>query len=116
MTAYSDAVDLVLPSLERQCMDDYVGLWAVLWDVRRNPVLSATPELQRKATLELISKLLETPGGVAGQFTQGTHVFEAWTGPTDRIVDRIAREWDALGRDPIGGEIVWLTVGLPEPG
>lgn len=31
-----------------------------------------------------------------------------WSDQVDRIIDRIRREWDELGRDPIPGEVVWL--------
>ncbi|MGA2282930.1 MAG: hypothetical protein ABSH07_04495 [Candidatus Dormibacteria bacterium] len=114
MTSYGDALDDAFSSLELECRDDYVGLWSVLWRVRQRPVLSVSPALQREATLELVARLLdEAPGAVAGQFTLDTHEFQVWSGPTDQIVERIAREWNAMDRELIGGDIVWLTINSP---
>ena len=87
---------------------DYVGLWELVKRVRR-----VQPELDdqavRDTVLTLIERALDRSEAQAGTWPRGAEGLETvWHEPTATIIDRIRREWDALGRDPTPGEVVWL--------
>lgn len=90
---------------------DIVGLEAVLWEIRQM-FQGLSSEDARARTLNVVAQLVGTHRIVAGQFAdqdEGTLVFEPWDLPAKEIVSRIDGEWNALGRDPNPGEIVWFV-------
>src|SRR5947209_13482420 len=95
-----------------ECADDYFGLWSILWRVR-NLTGEADPAVRRRQTLELVRSLLESGRVRAGFPTPDGAGFRPWTLSPAEAVARIAAEWDALGREPNVGDIVWFTT--PEP-
>jgi hypothetical protein len=96
--------------LKTECREDHVGLWAIISSVR-DRFESITDSETRRVVIDIIRNLLTSDRIGAGQFTRDGDemVFEFWSLSPDEAVDRIGREWDALGRDPIPGEVVWLT-------
>jgi len=84
-----------------------VSLWEVLRSVRRY-FPEAGPEQARDLTLRAVHDLLGSGALVAGFPTVDGRGFEPWARPEHEIVRTIAEEWDALGRDPDIGDIVWF--------
>lgn len=86
---------------------DYVGLWELISEVRdRLPHLDE--DRVQSSVLALVRGGLrrqEVRAGV-GPVVGGLEC--VWTGPVDQMVERIRREWNELGRDPMPGEIVWF--------
>lgn len=87
---------------------DYVSVWEILRLVRR-----MEPELDdqaiRDTVLALIERGLDRSEAEAGTSPRGRQGLEhVWREPTDVIIDRIRREWTALGREPMPGELAWL--------
>jgi hypothetical protein len=87
---------------------DYVGLWELMMHVRREePGLDE--DAVRVTVLAMIAMALEQRAAQAGTHPRGREGLEhVWDGPTGQVVDRIRRDWIALGRDPKPGEVVWL--------
>lgn len=96
--------------LMAECRDDHVGLWAILNSVRDRFEPIADTESHR-VVIDIIRDLLASGRIGAGQFAAigSEWVFDFWPLSPDETVERINREWDSLGRDPIPGEVVWLT-------
>ena len=87
---------------------DYVGLWDLVRRVR-----DLQPELDdqavRDTVLTLIERALDRSEAQAGTWPRGAEGLEdVWREPTATIIERIRREWNALGRDPSPGEVAWL--------
>lgn len=89
---------------------DYVGLWEIAQSAREDLGAKTTEEALR-VSLEIVQRLYE----------KGLRPGEYWGGPFDywpeegcaAMLDRIAREWTALGGDPnLGDPICWFG---PEP-
>jgi hypothetical protein len=94
-------------SVLMEAVDDYVGLWSVAWEFREKEGEKEPIEIRRK-TLETIKSLLEEELIQPGMFNQAG-VFELWNLIPKRALERIESEWDALGREPTLGEIVWFV-------
>ena len=92
-------------------IDDIVGLWEFLARVRE--YLDEDDEEEMKAeVLDLVRIMLESGAMFAGDMKPGEPGVEvaAWNlSPADTI-ERIRKEWDELGRDPITGEIVYFDL------
>jgi hypothetical protein len=88
-----------------ECGDDYVGLWVIVKLIRDKKTLSDSTVFSY--SMEIVEHILEHPEIVAGQY-EGDE-FREWDMPKDKIIERIEREWAALGRDPTLGEIVWFV-------
>jgi hypothetical protein len=91
-----------------ECRADYVGLWEFLWEARRL-MPEADQDPVRAAALDLIRELLEAGQIVAGDPTSDRSRFVSWNLSVPETMDRIKTELAELGRDPVGGEIVWFT-------
>ena len=89
----------------RELDDDYVGLWVIPWHIRRkiDPVDDQQVRLVARAVLEGLSE----SGVELGTVSDDSAVFTAWPGHDG--VERVLREWVALGRDPNIGEVAWLA-------
>jgi hypothetical protein len=57
-------------------------------------------------TLTLIKELMKNKI-VAGQFEN--HIFKKWECSVEEATARIERAWNALGREPNIGDIVWFV-------
>ena len=98
----------LLEDILDECADDHVGLWSVLKEVRN--AMGDAPSAELKAvTLELLRFLLTHHLIEAGFPTPNGKDFNPWTLSPDETISKIAKEWDKLGRDPSGGEIIWFT-------
>jgi hypothetical protein len=87
---------------------DYVSVWEILRLVHRmEPQLDG--QAARDTVLTLIERALDRSEAEIGTWPRGRQGLEhVWHEPTDVIIDRIRREWIALGRDPMPGEVAWL--------
>lgn len=110
MSERSEA-DAVKRAIVAEAQSDIVGLWAIHWEVRqRMPRLQ--PRDAKSATLAIVAEVLGERSLVAGEFRdrdEATAVFEPWSLGATESVARISAEWDALGREPNLGDIVWLV-------
>lgn len=98
----------LLEDILDECEDDYVGLWSVLSEVQG--ALGDVHAAELKAvTLELLRFLLSRGLVVAGFPAQNGRDFNPWMLSAGETINKIAKAWDKLGRDPSGGEIVWFT-------
>jgi hypothetical protein len=106
--AESADVFTFLDELLAEFDDDHVGLWVVVRRVHQ--FLGAErPDKIKAFVLSLLGFLLREELIVAGFPAANGRDFEPWkSNPADSI-KRIASEWDGLGREPKGGEIVWFT-------
>ena len=95
-----------------ECKEDHVGLWSVVREVQED--FSGVPSSKIKdIALVLIRLMLKTGGVRAGFPAANGRDFSSWTLQPDETIERISDEWDRLGREPSGGEIVWFTA-LPD--
>jgi hypothetical protein len=87
--------------------EDYVGLWQI---AHRTAERNGANETAREQALDIVRMLLAR-GLRAGNLTSGGG-FAPWPQQEpDLVIDRVRREWIALGRDPSINEIAWF--GLP---
>jgi hypothetical protein len=87
--------------------DDYVGLWSLIWRFE-NGMGETRPKRIRSLTISLLKELLKQ-GLIKAGMPNARGEFEEWRDSSDKIIKRIAREWDQLGREPKIGDIVWFT-------
>ena len=102
----------LLEGILDECEDDHVGLWSVVREVRV-AATHASPAEIKEVTLELLRFLLKRRLILAGFPASGGRAFEPWDSTPDETIRSISAEWDKLGRDPSGGEIVWFTAPQP---
>jgi hypothetical protein len=88
-----------------QSLEDFVGLWWLVAHARQDGVDDAT---MRPAIVAMLSRLLSEGRIAAGQFAED-RTFHLWHEPVTDIVERIDREWRALGHDPMPGDIAWFV-------
>lgn len=87
-------------------LDDWIQASEV--DSVARTVGGATTELEaQKLSLEIIRHVIKDGLMEAGDVTG--HGFHAWNLSADDAIERIEREWAALGRFPTLGEICWLS-------
>lgn len=85
---------------------DEIGLWFI---VRRicDDLGVVQPALLQAATLQCVNLLLASRAVVAGEYkSDGSYEFEEWNMEPERIISRIEKAWNELGREPDIGEIV----------
>ena len=83
---------------------DHVGLWEIIGRVGHDLHLSG-PE-GRSAVLQVVKGIMSAGTQAVTSSKTGFH---AWDDQDpDRALVRISTEWDALGRDPDPGDIVWF--------
>ncbi len=88
-----------------ECSEDYVGLWSIIHSIRFNNQQKLNASEVRNETIKLIENLLNDGLIQAGIFSDNGE-FEIWELSTPKIIAKIQREWDALGRKPSIAEIV----------
>lgn len=96
---------MIRNSLLIESAEDYVGLWTIPRQLRLYSEETDELKLRRK-TLQIIEELLNDELIQPGQFKDRN--FELWKLSPVETIARIEAEWDALGRDPNIGEIVWF--------
>ncbi len=107
--AFSD-VRNDLDSLCDEAREDYLGLWQIVMRTNR---LASSDERAREDTLADIRVLLAR-GVRAGNLT-GEGGFAAWPDQfPDSVIERVRREWVALGRAPTVNEIAWFDLPSDE--
>ena len=89
-----------------EAQDDIVGLWEVINEARDR--LGASAAGLKGASLEIVGLMLEA-GFVAGDPPYSAGGYRPWP-VQDRayVLDRIDREWQALGREPNIPDIAWF--------
>lgn len=87
--------------------EDYVGLWSIIWCLREIEKESDPTKIRLQA-IKIIGELLEAGLVQCGTFSENGN-FEIWQLDASTIISRIEKEWDALGREPNMGEIVWFV-------
>ena len=91
-----------------ECSQDYVGLWSIIHDVYTDLGENIEALEVQKQTIKLIQELLNEGFLKAGMFDENAR-FEFWDLSIQETITRIKLEWDALGRKPNIGEIVWFV-------
>ncbi|MBN9564370.1 MAG: hypothetical protein J0H14_27140 [Alphaproteobacteria bacterium] len=83
--------------------EDYVGLWQIAARTRRGG------EIDREQALRIVHMLLERGLRIGNLTSSGG--FIPWSRQEPGLViDRIRREWIALGRDPSVNDIAWFDL------
>jgi hypothetical protein len=86
---------------------DYVGLWQIILRVRHDFGVFEREKL-KKIVFQIVRELL-TAGLEAVTLCAAAPVRRKWEDQdVEYVLDRVSQEWDALGRDPNPGEIVWF--------
>ena len=102
----------------KESAEDYVGLWSIIWRIRYElndqeypprEEDQADPVEVRCMTLGLVQDLLQDGLVRVGFPTLDGRGFEPWSLEPGEVTYRINLEWDALGREPNIGEVVWFT-------
>ncbi len=102
------SLDDILAGFKREAKEDWIGLWAIVWTLRRAHPKATADEI-RELSIDLIQSMLES-GFVAASVSDKAYL--RWPDQrSEMVVRRIENEWDALGREPDIGEIAWF--GLP---
>lgn len=92
---------------------DFIGLWQVIGRVRSQ--ISIEVELQQY-TLDVVEMLLARGFVAINSPYKETGKSEAWLDQEPgHVIDRIRREWDALGRTPTVPDIVWFDLPSTPP-
>ena len=96
---------MIRNSLLIESTEDYVGLWTI---PRQLYLYSEEKDefAVRRKTIQIIEELLNDELIQPGQFKD--RKFEFWKLSPVETIARIEAEWDALGREPNIGEIVWF--------
>jgi hypothetical protein len=94
--------------LLKLCSDDYVGLWFAMTPIE-DTSKGADPMEVRSKTIRILYELLREGLIQAGFPTTDGRDFEPWSISVDEAIECINREWDALGREPSIGDIVWFA-------
>src|SRR5262245_16027037 len=98
----------VLEEFVAECKDDHVGLWEIVNAVRFDLGV-VDPDQVRATTLALVRALLEKPRIRAGFPAPNWVDFLPWDLDPAQVTEKIAREWNELGREPDLWEIAWFT-------
>src|SRR5258708_6753386 len=99
-------LDGIVADFEKDSALDYIGLWELVRAVTKKAEKKDDENIPG-LTFTLLRKMLAR-GFRAGGFTQ-TRKWEFWSGQNpDHVIRRIGAEWDALGREPNIGDIVWF--------
>jgi len=100
----SGLFESLLADLNRQAKWDHIGLWVVVRALRTRGGFN--PDELKIVALNFV-RLMLSAGFVAGLSRGNT--FEPWTKhDPNEVVERIDKEWTALGHAPNIGDIVWF--------
>lgn len=98
--------DNVKKLLTYECHEDFVGLWALVWHLRRTYPGYSDDDV-RQETLRLAYELVSQEDIQAGEFQSGAFII--WDMSPDDIIARIDSMWDDLAKEADEGETVWFT-------
>lgn len=98
----------VVEQFVEEGLDDHVGLWQLVRAVREDLGVNDSDGV-RSVTLGLVRTLLSERRLQAGFPARDGRGFQPWPLSLDQSISRIGSEWDALGRDPTIGEVVWFN-------
>ena len=101
MTDLQDALDEVIV----RGLEDWLMAASVV-SVAIHTAGAETDDEVRDVSVALIRRLLEDGLVRAGDVTDSG--FEPWDLPVDAAMERVEREWNALGALPNLGEVCWL--------
>lgn len=88
--------------------DDQVSLFQIVDWIERTFKVADTQQL-KSYTLEFVKDALEV-GFQAGEFSQTDHAFKIWENQdSNKVCSYIEKEWLALARKPVLGEIIWFV-------
>jgi hypothetical protein len=93
----------------REARSDDVGLWLLVRWVRDALGPDCNADEVREKTLGFLEEMLRNGRIRAGHPDGERRRFVAWPFDAQEAVARIRTEWEALGREPKLGEIVWFT-------
>lgn len=100
----------ILDDLLEMAQIDIVGLWEVIDELRAQ----GTPEVELQQHALKLVEILLTRGFVAGSAPYpGAGRYEPWPDQQPgSVIDRVRREWDALGHAPRGAgtDFVWFDL------
>jgi hypothetical protein len=100
----------LINAYKRGDKEDVVGLYEIISHVKRDFGAKGKQEIE-KLTLSFVSAMLEE-GFQAGESVYLRGGYRLWEDQkSSYIISRIKREWQALGREPNIGDIVYF--GLP---
>lgn len=108
MTEQTTNIAWLQQELLYECGLDQTGLWEFVWMTAEELDLD-DPDEVRAAVLESTSGLLKA-GYIRAGVPKGRVDFDPWNLSPEEAIERIEREWDALGREPDIGEIVWFDI------
>jgi hypothetical protein len=103
-----DRVEQVVGEVYKESLEDYVGLWTVLWHLRETFGVG-DEQVLRNESLKVIECLLKLPDIGVGQFRDQEAVFDFWNLPPLEALTKIDMEWNALRHEPGPGDIAWFT-------
>ncbi|MBW3542359.1 MAG: hypothetical protein KY476_18995 [Planctomycetes bacterium] len=95
--------------IEAEGEHDHIGLWEIVRCVR-GQLPWEDSQTVKDTTLEIVEDLLSTGRWQAGFPAADGRGFSAWNVALQEAIDRISREWTALGREPNIGEIAWFNL------
>ena len=99
-------MNLMVDEFVAEARDDIVGLWEIVKELEN---MIADPAALREQTLSVIRALLAR-GLLAGDPPYSANGFQVWTDQKPAaVIDRIRKEWLALGRVPNIPDIVWFS-------
>jgi hypothetical protein len=104
-------LDALKRALVEEARTDTVGLWSILRHVKIDEP-SLTDDEAKQITLLVIRSALRRGEVVAGEFVdrdEETAAFVAWEISADQAIEKIEREWAALGREPNLGDVAWFV-------
>jgi hypothetical protein len=123
--------DEITRNLLLESLSDYIQLWEIPHSLRETHGVKDEEERFARS-LPIVEKLIKG-GLVAGQFQRIASedtadkkerlIWEAWRdlnpkyNDAKEVSERVAREWRALGREPMLGEIVYFrhSKNIPSP-
>src|SRR3989338_6922742 len=88
--------------------DDWVALWELIRMVKEIYGFEAQNEIQT-FVLKFIYNLLSDKLICVGFPKKGGN-FDSWKGDSMELIQRIKDEWDALGKEPNIGDVVWFDL------
>ncbi|MBA2691208.1 MAG: hypothetical protein H0U65_01770 [Rubrobacter sp.] len=89
--------------------EDHLDLWELLWTVEAEEDLEDNPEAAREAGRRVVSELVKG-GYIHAGIPKGRSDFIPWPLSADEAIERIEREWKALGREPDISEVAWFDI------
>ncbi len=96
----------IVEDLHKESIDDVVGLWQVIGFVHE---CLGDESVLREPSLDVVRGLL-AKGLLAGDPPYSAGGYQPWSDQDpEAVIDRIRREWLALGRTPNIPDIVWFA-------